>query len=63
MTMNTAATGEWCIWAMAVLFGLGVALHITGQLIERRRWRRLDREMKAALRSGEILTGRKGGGK
>jgi hypothetical protein len=48
---------------MAVLFGLGVALHITGQLIERRRWRRLDREMKAALRSGEILTGRKGGGK
>jgi hypothetical protein len=60
MTMNTAATGEWCIWAMAVLFGIGVVLHLAGQLIERLRWRRMDREMKAALRSGVILTGKGG---
>jgi hypothetical protein len=61
--MTIADIGELCIIACGVLAGLGVALHIAGQLIERRRWRRMDREMKAALRSGEILTGRKGGGK
>ena len=59
--MSIADIGEACIIAFAVLAGLGVALHIAGQWIEWRRWRRLDREMKAALRSGEILTGRKGG--
>jgi hypothetical protein len=61
--MTITDIGELCIIAFGVLAGIGVALHICGQLIERRRWRRLDREMKAALRSGEILTGRKGGGK
>ena len=61
--MSITDIGELCIIAFAVLAGLGVALHVCGQLIERRRWRRLDREMAAALRSGEILTGRKGGGK
>jgi hypothetical protein len=60
--MTITDIGEACIIAFAVLAGLGVALHISGQFIEWRRWRRLDREMKAALRSGEILTG-KGGGK
>jgi hypothetical protein len=61
--MSITDIGELCIIAFAVLAGLGVALHVCGQLIERRRWRRLDKEMAAALRSGEILTGRKGGGK
>ena len=61
MSMTNADIGELCIIANGVLAGLGVALHICGQLIERRRWRRMDREMKAALRSGVILTGRKGG--
>jgi hypothetical protein len=60
--MTIADIGEACIIACGVLAGIGVALHLAGQLIERRRWRRMDREMKAALRSGEILTG-KGGGK
>jgi hypothetical protein len=59
--MTIADIGELCIIAFAVLAGLGVALHIAGQLIERWRWRRMDREMRAALRSGEILTGLKGG--
>jgi hypothetical protein len=61
--MTITDIGELCIIACGVLAGLGVALHIAGQLIELGRWRRLDREMKDALRSGEILTGRKGGGK
>jgi hypothetical protein len=60
--MTITDIGELCIIACGVLAGLGVALHIAGQVIERLRWRRMDREMKAALRSGEILTG-KGGGK
>jgi hypothetical protein len=59
--MSITDIGELCIIAFAVLAGIGVALNICGQLIDRRRWRRMDREMKAALRSGEILTGRKGG--
>ncbi len=59
--MSIADIGEACIIACGVLAGIGVALHIAGQVIERLRWRRMDREMKAALRSGEILTGRKGG--
>ncbi len=59
--MSIADIGELCIIACGVcgLAGLGMALHI--QWIEWRRCRRMDREMKAALRSGEILTGRKGG--
>ena len=61
--MSIADIGEACIIGCGIMAGLGVALHICGQLIDRRRWRRMDREMKAALRSGEILTGRKGGGK
>jgi len=61
--MTIADIGEACIIACGVLAGLGVALNISVQLIERRRWRRMDREMKETLRSGEILTGRKGGGK
>ena len=60
MSVTIADIGELCIIACGVLAGLGVALHICGQLIERSRWRRLDREMKAALRSGEILTGKGG---
>jgi hypothetical protein len=62
--MTIADIGEACIIAFAWLAGTGVALHIAGQLIERRRWRREMRrecERKAALRSGVILTGRKGG--
>jgi hypothetical protein len=58
--MTIADIGEACIIACGVLAGIGVALHLAGQLIERRRWRRMDREMKAALRSGEILTGKGG---
>jgi hypothetical protein len=58
--MTIADIGEACIIAFCVLAGLGVALHLAGQLIERLRWRRMDREMKAALRSGEILTGKGG---
>jgi hypothetical protein len=61
--MTITDIGEACINACGVLAGLGVALHIAGQLIERRRWRRMGREMAAALRSGDILTGRKGGDK
>jgi hypothetical protein len=62
--MTRADIGELCIIACGVLACLGVALHIAGQLIERRRWRREMRrecERKAALRSGVLLTGRKGG--
>jgi hypothetical protein len=61
--MTIADIGELCIIAFGIMAGIGVALHIAGQWIEGRRWRRMDREMAAALRSGEILTGRKGGGK
>ena len=61
--MTITDIGELCIIACGIMAGLGVALHICGQLIDRRRWRRMDKEMAAALRSGAILTGRKGGGK
>jgi hypothetical protein len=58
--MTIADIGEACIIACGVLAGIGVVLHLAGQLIERLRWRRMDREIKAALRSGEILTGKGG---
>jgi membrane protein implicated in regulation of membrane protease activity len=53
--------GGICLYAAAVCFGVLVVAHITAQLAANRQWRKMERERKAALRSGEILTGRKGG--
>ena len=60
MNEQAAIIGGFFIVAMAVIGGIGVAAHIIGQLIERRRWRRLEAERNAAIRSGLIL---KGGGR
>ena len=53
--------GEICLYVAAVCFGVLVVAHLAAQLAAKRQWRKMERERKAALRSGEILTGRKGG--
>ena len=49
--------GELCLCIASVC----VVLLVAAQLLAGRQWRKMERERKAALRAGEILTGRKGG--
>ena len=52
--------GTLCLYAAAVCFGILVAAHLAAQLLAGLQWRRMERERKAALRAGEILTGKGG---
>jgi hypothetical protein len=52
--------GALCLYVAAVCVGILVAAHIAAQLAAKRQWRRMERERKAALRAGEILTGKGG---
>ncbi len=61
--INAATIGSVFIMAMAFIGSIGVLAHISGQLYKRWKWRRMERERQAALRSGVILTDKKGGGK
>jgi hypothetical protein len=55
--------GGICGYAAVVCVIVLIAAHITAKRLARRRWLRMEQERRAALRAGEILTGRKGGGK